>query len=116
MTPEHFVTQVLSEIIDQNTISYKHIFETTAPQKATDPYWKRALVLFHSLNETDQTVFFEILRQVNIDTVSNLFAILDGVTSLEGQCEDFVLTTTASNKNINGNLQDLFLEIVEHED
>ena len=55
------------------------------------------------------------MRQVTVDTVANLFAILDGVSSLEGPPEDFVLASKSDNKILNGDLQDLFLEAEERE-
>jgi hypothetical protein len=115
MTPENFVTQVRSAVVDQNVAIYKELFESTAPDAASDPYWKRALTLYRSLNETDRLVLFEIMRQATVDTVSNIFAILDGVSALEGPREDFALTTTSDRQKINGNLQDLFLEADERD-
>ena len=113
MTPENFVSQVRSAVVQQNAAIYKDLFESTTPEAARDPYWKRALTLHRSLSEADRTVLFEIMRQVTVDTVSNLFAILDGVSALEGPREDFALTSQSDNRKLNGNLQDMFLEAEE---
>ena len=67
------------------------------------------------MNDGDRAVLFEIMRQVTVDTVSNLFGILDGASALEGPREDFVLTSQPDNRKLNGNLQDLFLEAEERE-
>ena len=115
MTPENFVTQVLSTVVDENVAIYKELFESTAPDAASDQYWKRALTLYRSLSESNRLVLFEIMRQASVDTVSNIFAILDGVITLEGPREDFVLTTISDRQKINGNLQDLFLEADERD-
>ncbi len=115
MTPEHFVSQVRSAVVHQNTTIDKNLFESTAPEGASDPYWKRALTLHLSLSKAERAVLFEIMRQVRVDTVSELFGILDGSSALEGPREDFVLTAQSNNQKLNGNLQDLFLEAEERE-
>lgn len=110
MTPEKFVSQVRSTVVDQNVAIYKELFESTAPEAASDLYWKRALTLYRSLGEADRLVLFEIMRQAAVDAVSNIFAILDGVSAIEGLPESFSLMAVSDHQKINGNLQDLFLE------
>jgi len=58
-------------------------------------------------------VLFEFARQVMVDTVSNVFAILDGVSFLEGQEGEISLAIGESREQINGELQDRFLELEE---
>ncbi|WP_185843532.1 hypothetical protein [Pseudoalteromonas luteoviolacea] len=53
------------------------------------------------------------MRQVSVDTISNLFALLDGVSCLEDQDGDFRLTIENVKEQLNGDLQDIFLEIEE---
>jgi hypothetical protein len=53
-------------------------------------------------------VFFEVIRQTAIDTVSNVFAVVDGVAKLNGQDGDCSLT--CGTDSISGELQDHFLE------
>jgi putative transposase len=115
MNPETFVNRVRSAIIEENISTYKNFFESTSLDDATDPYWKRALVFYQSHNESDRTVLLEIVRQVMDDTVSNVFAVLDGVSSLDGSPEDFDLIAKSNGQQINGSLQDLFLEADERE-
>jgi hypothetical protein len=110
MTPETFVSEIRSAVVQQNAAIYKDLFESTTPEAAHDPYWKRALTLHRSLSEADRTVLFEIMRQVTVDTVSNLFAILDGVSALAGLPENFVLTSQSDHRKLNGSLKDMFLE------
>ncbi len=109
MTPENFVTQVRSAIIADNMAIYKSLFTSTAVSEATDPYWKRALTLFGTLNEADRAVLFEVIRQTMVDTVSNVLGVLDGSSTLGTSRENFVLTTKTDVTKLNGDLQDLFL-------
>jgi hypothetical protein len=111
MTPEEFVAQIRSAVVGQNIVIYKDIFETTSPADASDMYWKRALTLYNSLGGQDRYLFFEIVRQIMVDTISNLFGILDGVSSLGGISEDFILTSKSDGLKINGDLQDIYLAL-----
>ena len=54
------------------------------------------------------------MRQVMVDTLSNVFAVLDGVSMLSGQEEDFVLSHQG--KRLNGDLQEIFLSQEEDEE
>jgi len=50
-----------------------------------------------------------------VDTVSNLFGIIDGTSLLETYREEFSLTYGKDTTRLNGDLQDLFLEAEETE-
>jgi hypothetical protein len=52
-------------------------------------------------------------RQVMIDTVSNLFGILDGTSILEHHREEFLLTYGKASDKLSGDLQDYFLAMYE---
>jgi hypothetical protein len=113
MTPEDFVIQIRKSIVDENLSAYKDVFTSTAIQNATDPHWQRALRLYAKMESDDQEVLFDIIRQVMIDTISNVFAILDGVTELTGQEGDFSLLANLPPEKLSGELQDRFLELEE---
>lgn len=115
MTPESFVSHVRLSIVEQNTATYRHMFESLSQETAPDPLWKRALALYRSLSEPERSVLVELMRQASVDTVSNLFGILDGSTSLTGSRAEFVLLSKPDNQLLSGNLQDLFLEADERE-
>jgi hypothetical protein len=93
-------------VIDENVSIYRDLYENT--ENATDPYWQRALDLYKSLDIRQKEVFFEVIRQTAIDTVSNVFAVVDGVAKLNGQDGDCSLT--CGTDSISGELQDHFLE------
>jgi hypothetical protein len=115
MTPESFVSHVRSAIVEQSAATYRHMFESFTPETAPDPLWKRALALHRSLSEPERSVLVELMRQASVDTVSNLFGVLDGSTSLADSREEFVLLSKPDNQLLSGNLQDLFLEADERE-
>lgn len=113
MTPENFVSLIRKSIIEENLVIYKELFSSTDMNNASDPHWVRALGLYAKLNDDDKGVLFDIVRQVMVDTVSNLFAVLDGVSQLEGQEGEFSLLADPSAERLNSELQDRFLELEE---
>ena len=113
MTPEDFVSQVRKSIIDENLAAYREIFTSTKVQNATDPHWLRALRLYAELNTDEKEVLFDIIRQIMVDTISNVFAVLDGVAQLAGQEGDFSLLANSPPENLSGELQDRLLELEE---
>ena len=113
MKPLEFVNQIKKLVVDENIAIYKDLFSNTDPKTATDDYWVKALIFFNKLHQDDKEVFFNILRQIEVDTTSNILGVLDGVTWLENQEKEFVLTSKNSKELINGELQDVFLELEE---
>lgn len=75
------------------------------------------LALYQSLSPAQRPVILEIMRQVEIDTVSAIFGILDGSSTLDGKSADVELLhkTARSRTRLDGDLQDLFLATVEDE-
>jgi hypothetical protein len=111
MTPEAFATQVRSSIIDQIAATYRNLLDTIPLQSATDPYWHSLLEFHQRLSRHDRLVLYSVVRQVAVDTVSNVFGVLDGANRMEGQTEDFQLLATASQQALQGNLQTLLLKM-----
>ena len=110
MTPDRFIDAVMKTVIDDGVESYKGIF--ARPGVVTDPYWRRVLELYRSLPGRQRKVIFEIMRQVQVDTLSEIFGIVDGTSSLNGRFETFELVHKAGRRRVrlNGDLQDLLLE------
>jgi len=109
MIPKAFASAVMREVIDENLSIYRDLFSKTPASEASDPYWCRALTLFDSLTEEQRFVLFEIMRQVSVDTASNILGVLDGVNTIEGGEAGFTLLS-ATGQKLNGDLQSLFLE------
>ena len=109
MTPRDFATGLMRVAVDENVRIYRELFESIQLREATDPYWQRALPLFSSLSEDEREVFFEVVRQVAVDTISHVLGILDGSSTFEGKDDEFTLTY-GHDQRLDGDLQDLFLE------
>jgi len=113
MKPEEFVKKIRQSVLDENIAIYKDLFANTEVDQVSDPYWHEALGLFNKLSDEEKETLFKIMRQVSVDAISNLFALLDGVSCLEDQDGDFSLTIENEQEQLNGDLQDIFLEIEE---
>ena len=108
MNAEDFSSGLMRKVIDQGMEMYRDMYRNGRAEVSRDPWGKRALTLFHSLEPEQQEVLFEIMQQVSVDTVSSVLAILDGVSPLEGEFEDYTLAYDGGEK-LNGDLQSLFL-------
>lgn len=107
MTPKKFVSQLRKDVVDENITIYRGLFLDTPIEKASDLYWRGALELFGTLTPEQRDVFFKVIRQIAVDTTSNVLGVIDGVNAFEGVGGEFELRF--SGKKISGDLQSLFL-------
>lgn len=113
MSDRDFIRGIRKEIIAGNLHTYRELFVGTRPEDASDPYWKTSLQLFGELDDAGREVLFSIIRQVMVDTVSNLLAVFDGVSDLPAQ--DGTFEVRIGDKNLAGSLQDQFLAAEEED-
>lgn len=112
ITPVDFVRIVRHAVVDENTAIYDQLFSTTHIADVTDPYWKQALLLYHELDESQRKVLLKIMRQVAVDTVSNVLAVVDGSTQIGPR--NLKVELSVNGTRISGGLQDEFLALEEH--
>ncbi len=114
MKPEDFVKKIRQSVLDENVAIYRDLFDSTEVDKASDEYWKKALRFYGSLDKSGQEILFKIMRQVSVDTISNLLGVLDGVSSLEDTDVQLKLIVNNDMQEVlSGDLQDIFLEMEE---
>ncbi|WP_299899346.1 hypothetical protein [uncultured Aquimarina sp.] len=111
MTPEEFVQSIVDLVVKENLEIYKNLFNTTNKDSTRDLYWKEVLTFYQGLDESKRQVLFKIIKQIQIDTISNIFGILDGNSMLEGQLDDFDLEYNG--QRLNDDLQSMLIEITE---
>lgn len=109
MTPRDFVVRLRAAVIEENIAIYRDLFVNTPVEKASDAYWKRALALFCALSPEQQEIFFEVVRQIAVDTTSNVLGVIDGVNAVEGVNGELVLAYDDEKQPLSGDLQSLFL-------
>ena len=105
--------RLLEGVVKANVATYRELFTKTKVEQTADPYWKSALAFFEGLNEKEKETFFAILKQVSIDTVSNVASAIDGSSDI-GLKEEIRLINR-NGISISGDLQDCFLAAVEHD-
>lgn len=107
MTPHELVLLLRKAVVQENVSIYRDIFNNTPASKVTDLYWKRALECFGTLSVEQKNILFEIIRQISVDTTSNILGIIDGVNILDGVKGSFDLSLDGI--SLNGDLQSIFL-------
>ena len=113
MEQTKFISQLRNAIIEENLNIYKAIFENLKVEEITDEYWLKSKAFYDKINQQDKDLLYQIIRRVQVDTLSNVFEVLDGDTWLDSQNEDLELRFKVSNRVLNGDLQERFFELEE---
>lgn len=111
MKPEHFVRRLQERVIDKPMSAHRDRFLLGTKENLKQGFSLDVLELFQKIDSEDRETFFELLRYISIVSVTSFLAVLDGISSLEGQNEDFVLLEKGEDEPINGMLTDLFIEM-----
>lgn len=106
-----FVKNIYASIVEDNAATYKRLFEEVNGQEITDEYWKKAQSLYDSLEKEQGAIFFDVIKQVITDTVSNILGVFDGTCAIDNK--DWDLNLQINGKSANEELQDAFLAYVE---
>lgn len=96
-------------VIEENLATYQNLLSTT--KEAHDPVWKGILPIYNNLNEDQKEAFIKFLRIVEVNTLSHVLGILDGTSSYAEINENLILISDQNDEKINGDLQDIFLEL-----
>jgi membrane-bound ClpP family serine protease len=114
MTPKELVDALKAELVDGSVEVYRDLLEETDEREVSDAYWKRLLALYDSLSSEHKEALLQVMRQVAVDTVSNVLGVLDGSSVLESAPEQLYLAVDSNRtKRLNGELQDEFLALIE---
>jgi len=100
-----------THVVDANMATYSSLLRSA--EEATNPVWVDGMRLFRSLEPDSQQAFIAFMRNVAIDSVSSVLAIVDGVAFLDGQDGDVVMTCGGG--RVSGDLQGEFLALFEEE-
>lgn len=107
---KEFASRIYKTVIEDGENIYKELYENTEVTKRTVDYWKKAIELYRSFDDEQKNVFLDIIKHTMIDTVSSVFGILDGSSTLSGGNLEFEIKINGiSTEN---ELQDTFLGVV----
>lgn len=115
MSPEDFVRNLYLSAVTENLCLYRQMYEQSDENQGTNPQWKACLALYRQLTQENQATLFQIIKQIQVDTVSTVLGIIDGVVTVEEEVE-LELVDKGYNEIISGDLQDLFLAFNEDND
>lgn len=105
MMNEEFVKSIYETIVEEGKNIYTELYENTEVTEQTVDYWKNVLELYHSFDNNQKSVFMNIVKQTMIDTISNIFGVLDGSSTLSGG--DFEFDIKINGVNTENELQDM---------
>ena len=96
-------------VVEANTATYLACLRSA--DGATNPVWVNGHRLFRSLDTRSQEVFIAFMKNVVVDSVSSVLAVIDGVAVLDGQDGEVIMK--CGRDEISGDLQDEFLALFE---
>ena len=111
MMNEEFIKSIYAAIVEDNLSIYQGLFDRDNNEHTID-YWKNARKLYCEFDENQKEIFYSVIRQVIVDTISNVFGVLDGACSLDDS--EWDIRIDINGKDTNSELQDKFLEYVEN--
>lgn len=106
-----FVKKLKERVIENDNKVYQNLLDTTI--EAKDPIWQGVLPTYKNMNKDQQAAFLRFLRMIQVNTLSHILGVLDGSTTLSENDVNFILKTVEKDELINGDLQDIFLEMEE---
>ena len=108
MNSNFLVSKIEEAILDDGIEYYIDVLQNFDRDAISDGYWRSFCEFYDRQSEEDKSLIHEILRQVSIDVLSNIFGILDGSDSVCADIGDLVLLDSR-NQRQNGDLQEVFL-------
>ncbi len=111
MNDVEFVNSLKKEVMDDLS-RYFNTINTPSIEGGYEP-WNDSKELYSQLNEKQRKELKTFVRLVITDTLSNVFAKLDNISSFAEQEGLFELTLNG--KTISGDLQEIFLMQIEEE-
>jgi hypothetical protein len=113
MKKEEMINGLKKRVIDSSLQMYIKMFNEAKILPKSDKYWVDAMNFFKTLDKDEKNVFFSIVNQIQIDTLADVLAFLDGIYWVEGQEEGLKLISLDDPENkLNEDLTDIFLNTV----
>ncbi|EOI3557129.1 hypothetical protein ACXFAT_21135 [Cronobacter dublinensis] len=103
------VDSIFRELLEENSKRYRQLLDK--PANNYDDTYSRARNALAKLNEKEKGFVFSFIDLVIADSASVIFGTLDGIHFPDGIEDDFIVTY--KNEEIQGSLQDIFIEKAE---
>ncbi len=113
MTREQLVNGLKKRLIDSTLDEYASRLAQGTNKSQRNGRTAEIAEFYNSLNEKEREILMALIRQIEVDTVADFFAFLDGIYWLEGQTKDVMLTCLENpEEKLNEDLTDTFLNMV----
>lgn len=108
---EKFTKDVYNSLVLDRTDIYRRMYNSMTEETGGDEYWSDLKEFYDTLSDRQKEVFFRVIKQTIIDSISGVFGVLDGSSNLGGttyECDVMV-----DGVDMEHDLQDYFLSYVE---
>ncbi len=108
---EKFTKDVYNSLVLDRTDAYRRMYNSMTEETGGDEYWADLKEFYDTLSTRQKEVFFRVIKQTIIDSISGVFGVLDGSSNLSGttyECDVMV-----DGVDMEHDLQDYFLSYVE---
>jgi uncharacterized Zn finger protein len=113
VTEQEFVRDLRDKVVNGGMRDYQDLFETIAASEAADENWREMLHVYQDMNDDQRRHVLGFVRQIIIDTLSAVFAVMDGKNPLERQDVDEEFVLSIGSDVVSGDLQDTLLTMEE---
>lgn len=108
---EFVINEIYKELFKDNLKKYSERLNRRDQESYHETTFSQVNKIFVNLSEKEKQSVIDMIKIVMTDTASTIFGMLDGTHSVNNIDEDFQLIY--DNEEIQGDLQDLFLALVE---
>jgi len=108
---KEFIEKVYESIVVGNVQIYTEMIEDKDTDRTVE-FWKSARKIYRELDDSQHKAFIDFIRQVIIDTISNVFGVLDGICGIDSK--EWLCSVTINGESTEDDLQDTFLEYIEN--
>lgn len=110
---EQFAKAVYATVVQDGLHGYKEMYEETVGSSDTDLY-SQAIRMYQQMDAEQQKLMMHLIEVVMVDTVSHVFGLIDGSSTLNDS--DIEATLLLDDVDSEGELQDSFIGYLQEED
>lgn len=110
---EQFVKAVYETVVQEGLHTYREMYEEEVSSSDTDLY-SQAIHMYQQMDAEQQKLMMHLMEVVMVDTVSNVFGVIDGSSSLNDS--DMEATVLLDDVDTEGELQESFIGYLQEED
>lgn len=111
MNEELIAKEIKNVILIENFKRYFDTLEKSGQEPFKNSNWRKAQLLYNSLDESNRDDLKEFIKMIMIETVSEVLSFVDGIATFEEQKYPFELMYNGT--KVSGSLQEYLLMDIE---